>query len=133
MNKIRLILGDWSGDGHGKSEDIYVECNLDKDNLAKAFDAGVKKLEVDISDCCSDYEDSSIPRDIYQIIAAVDPKWTKKLLGEEEPENEYDYVEYKTFATLWMLTAQAGNPDLKWDFCEDSPYIAIGGYGLFGS
>ena len=30
--KIKLIIGDWSDDGHGKYEDFYIECNKTRDD-----------------------------------------------------------------------------------------------------
>jgi len=52
----KLCEGDWSGDGHEKSTDYYVKCNM---NPAEFYEKAVKIAKYDlIKDYCHNYEDN---------------------------------------------------------------------------
>lgn len=42
MNKMYLVLGDWSGDGHGKSEKVLVVSNKTVKEIQNAYKASCK-------------------------------------------------------------------------------------------
>lgn len=47
----RLVLGDWSKDGHGYSKDVLIECNCnDVVDIQNAYKASCKKLGVQFND-----------------------------------------------------------------------------------
>lgn len=140
MNRIQLVVGDWSHDGHNMTCDVFVECSLSRSELEDAFNKGVKKLGVNLTKYCEAYEDSSIPKDVYLKIAAVDPSLTRSKDGDtgtlkREDDVDFNYTDDQEYATLWMLTAKAGRPTMEWTLA-DIPYeqrICIGGYGLFST
>lgn len=138
MTQIQLVVGDWSDDGHGKTSTVVVEADCGKKHLEAAFKRGVEKLGVDVTDACEDYDDDEMPRTVYNTIKAVDPdlvtdSWSKLCFDDEEDHFEEDvvYMAPDMYAVLWMLTAKAGDPDLKWSIVADVPKINIGGYGFF--
>lgn len=42
MNKMYLVLGDWSGDGHGKYDKVLVESNKTVKEIQEAYKASCK-------------------------------------------------------------------------------------------
>ena len=122
MNKILLKLGDWSDDGHGKTEDVFIQCNLTMEELQAAYKKGSKKVGVNLSDdVCCEYEDSSIDDETRNELEKA---------GLELPYSEWG-IDATDFANLWMAIATIGNPDLKWEHDNlNVPTIDIGGYGL---
>jgi hypothetical protein len=59
-NTFLLTVGDWSGDGHGKTEDIIIESNRPHLEVIEAHQAGryTSGLHLDIE--CADYEEDSL-------------------------------------------------------------------------
>ncbi len=37
MKKIKLVIGDWSKDGHNQSEDVIINCNKSIEELQEAY------------------------------------------------------------------------------------------------
>lgn len=139
---VNLVVGDWSNDGHGISETITVNCNIDKDAIMAAYKAGSEKTGVDLVDgVCIDYEDNAIRKRDWDKLAAHgitleqvlgefkgSIKDAKKALARDEGFALYG----KAFAMIYMLMAKLGDPTLEYEVSEDdSPNINIGGYGLF--
>ena len=132
---VNLIVGDWSDNGHGKTETFTVNCNLDKKALEKAYKAGVKKTQVDLTkDVATNFEDNSISRD------AVDKlgKHGFKISDHSDDVPYPDEIDCEAslwsdgFATTWLFIARVGNPELEYEFVVDNTStINIGGYGLF--
>jgi hypothetical protein len=145
MSVIKLVVGDWSKDGHNQSDDVYVKVSFkDKGihpdvvkDVEKAYKEGSKKLGFDlVKDCCCDYEDNGIEQ-----------HFAKKL--QEQRVVSKDYFSFNkdlltrdgkcclddgpdTFADLYMSIAKFGNPAIEWDFFElEEGEIKIGGYGLY--
>lgn len=42
----KLVLGDWSKDGHKQSEDFLFDCNYDVHKIRQAYKDSCKKLEL---------------------------------------------------------------------------------------
>jgi len=60
MERFKLILGDWSDDGHGKTETFIVESNKPVDEAREAYFEAVKKTGIDFGEqVCRDYEDNT--------------------------------------------------------------------------
>lgn len=127
MNKIRLVLGDWSDDGHGKSKEFMIESSLKKLQLQEAYKIGAKKIGVSIIEFCSDYEDSKMPAKDFNIFNTLNSEFPTETKDEEV------WVDEDLYAKMYMMTCKAGHPELKWNFIVDDEWIDIGGYGLFGS
>jgi len=129
MFNVQLTVGDWSMDGHNQFRTVVVQSSLSRAKLEKAFKAGVKKLGVDISKMCADYEDNHITDKTMMIFAALD---SDMFILDGEPEEEGCYIEPDSFVKLYLLTCKAGDPTLYYEIVEPEN-INIGGYGLFGN
>jgi hypothetical protein len=136
-HQINLVLGDWSGDGHCYTATITVRCNLNKEQLEKAFKAGCKKTNVDFqNDVASQYEDSTISETVIEKLSKHGFK-IEDYSDDENPEEFHTgikgyYLSVDGYAAAWMFVAKIGNPELEYeDLTGNSPNINIGGYGLF--
>jgi hypothetical protein len=91
MPKIKFSIGDWSDDGHGKSETFLVKSNVPLIDLQEAYFEACNKLGVRLDGDkkikweppCSDYEDSVFPMEIYKHLKEQGVKMP-------EPEDTYD-------------------------------------------
>lgn len=63
--KIKLIAGDWSGDGHEITEIFFIQSNLSFQDLKKAFQKGCELTEVNFdTEVARRYGDNGISVDI---------------------------------------------------------------------
>lgn len=46
----KLVLGDWSKDGHGKCKEVLFDCNYDIHKIRQAYKDSCKKLGIMFSD-----------------------------------------------------------------------------------
>jgi hypothetical protein len=147
---VKLVVGDWSHDGHEKTESHVFE--ISTDNLNRDYALGVDILEIEhgttirnsLSILCSDYVDDTLPVELRNKLrksginfeemgdAAVLGKWCwdkeKGVSGYIETEDGTMSVD--TFVNLYFQIARLGNPLLTWKPL-DGETINIGGYGLF--
>ena len=136
-----LVAGDWSDDGHGKTDMAVIRSNLDSEQIGEAYEAGSKKLGFNfIDEVAADYEDSSI--DLEKLKALVDAgmsiketfkyeydiKEVEKVLADEDPEGYHLWAE--TYRDIYLFIVKLGNDDFRYEFSQGNT-INIGGYGLF--
>lgn len=133
---ISLVLGDWSGDGHSKTDIVNISSNLSKKEIEKAYSLGTKKIGFDlINDVCADYEDNNLSAEHWEIL---------KKFGYKEDNIPGDPVDEKDdhagilvwsdgFVDLYLFIVKLGNDTFQGKILEekDNPTIRIGGYGLF--
>jgi len=131
QHTINLVLGDYSHDGHSRTDTVTIISNLEKKDVVKAYKKGCEKVGFNLTDdVCADYEDMAMPAEIAEKLkaAGIDPNDFVEVLDENL---SFDY-NGGAFAELWLRIAQLGNPDFKYKVTEDeSPNINIGGYGLY--
>lgn len=132
MTEITLCVGDWSNDGHGRTEDIIVDiAGLGASRLRNAYARGAEKTGVDISTICEGYEENFLsPDDIEKLSAFGIIVATR---GDDMGDSGA-YVSPGEYARLWMLIATVGDPSLDWRILPDNrEWVDIGGYGCFSS
>lgn len=129
---INLVMGDWSGDGHSKTETVTILSNLKKADVEKAYKAGVKKTKVKFSeDVARNYEDGVITTETVAALAKHGFK-IEDYSEDEEPGDRGYGLWTDGYSLAWLFVAQVGNPNFKYEVInDDSPNINIGGYGLF--
>ena len=150
-HRIKLVSGDDTGDGHGKSTDFTIMSNLDEEELGNAYNQGVKILNFDVASW-SNFDaapDCVLP-----------PEACKKFeehgfgLSSDDVDDDDDddngsgggggggggggsstKVRIDCFQRdlpmLWLFTAKLGAPWLEYNFTADRRII-IGGHSLFG-
>jgi len=129
-HRIDLILGDPSGDGHGKSQTVVINSSLSKHELLAPYQAGTKLVGFDfINEVCEQHEDCRMKRE-----------YKTKLLELGFPdfyEDGFDqdtcYIDQELFAQIFLFICKLGDTLFEYQIVESNSYINIGGYGLFGS
>ena len=131
-----ITIGDFSGDGHQKTQDFYIRSNKTRDELREAWFAAKNIVPEELwpSTLCSEYEDCKMSPDTITQLQA---------LGAPLPENPLWVTEEDMFKlTLWFLK-QGDNeahfehieapslmfcgPDAKGRFSESIGYGCSGG------
>ena len=131
LYQVKLVVGDWGGDGHEKTKEFYIETSYDEKKILAAYRAGSKKLGFDFqNDVASEYEDSDLKK-----------SHLKKLRDagiEVNIEDEEEYKDQKTvpidvviFRDIWLHIAKLGDAGFTYELVKSSATLNIGGYGLF--
>jgi len=139
MHKINLIVGDWSNDGHEKTEDIRFNASLDKENIEKAYKKGIKIVGKEFLTLCEEYEQNTIPKKLFMQICALESRlinysdFNETIEELNASDESYYSISPLQFAVMYMAIAAQGNVKLTWelDILPISSYINVGGYGLF--
>lgn len=98
---INIQIGDWSGDGHGKCEDVFFESNLPTKEVREAYFAAMKKCpHLSPESFCHDCLDFEIPKKLIRDAKKAGYKIEPDGFG---PEGMAAY-------TAWFCTL--GNPKL---------------------
>ena len=143
-----LVLGDWSGDGHGKSEKVLVESNKTVKEIQKAYKASCKLTGVsfnhneDFTERKRDY----IEKQNYHIATEYEQGWevsdeAKQALrdagydvdkhfafGIDEDEDQIEDNDV-IFLHLWTEFVKLSLPDLIINkLPEDNSIPVINGY-----
>lgn len=142
---ITLVAGDWSHDGHGMTDNIFIKSNLTHKQIEKAYKAGAKKIGIDlVEDVCEEYEDTRLPEDLFMKLEEtgfdvqslhpyLDTKWSEEELEDIRSGQEDVHLYGDKFAEIYLHFCKIGNPDFQYEIVSDSaPRIHIGGYGCFG-
>lgn len=128
MNRISLLMGDGSKDGHGETESLLIEVNVTRKKLEKAYKKGARKLGYDFEvKAASEYGKRKLTKKVFKKL---------KELGWPVPagfERCGLLLDTDTYADIWIFLAKLGNPELEVyvqtpDGVDELP---IGGYALF--
>ena len=133
MNTIKIVVGDWSDDGHGKTDSFVYQSSATEEEMKEAYNKTCKVLGFDpCKTYFRGYEESSMPNTDYEKIV--------KLLGSEfgdeafceDGEPEAREFSSNELAALWIEMVKYSLPDIEIKEMEDDiSQINIGGYGLF--
>jgi hypothetical protein len=135
-NIIKLMMGDWSGDGHKGTYDFYIKTNFSRNEVVEAFERGVTKIDFNITEFCSEFEDNSLTKEQFEhLVDCGFPEygcWYYKWFKNEGRLDEIDWValSQEEFAEIYCFTVRQGNPEFRYVRLEHNS-IDIGGYGLF--
>jgi len=151
MHKTKIEIGDWSGDGHGKSESFLIESNFNRAQIVAAYDKGKEIIGLEksvrvyvggappnhyeertmfkgIDDFCEEYEDNTLPEHYIHLLGM------HGVLDVVNDKGElFDgYCCYSDqFVEIYLGTAKLGDPAFQYKIVSDNvPSIDIGGYGL---
>ena len=134
MYQFHLSIGDWSGDGHGRSEDFTVASNAPVEAHYKIPEV----TEVDIESICSEYGEDEIDAETVQVLKDMGFQFENSSgMGE-------GIVNVPEMARLWIFLLQKADPSLKLEIKDDDipnlqfcgaddkgRHIGKVGYGLF--
>lgn len=130
METIRLVVGDWSGDGHEKTQTIYIESNLSTDQLTKAYKNGCKVIGFKLIDyIADDYLDDAIGEDEINKLQTTGFD-ISKIKTEPDFNGRTASLYVQNYVDIYLHIVKLGNPKFKFEIVNP-PYLNIGGYGLF--
>lgn len=138
----KLVLGDWSDDGHGISKDFLFDCNYDVHKIRQAYKDSCRKLGVTFNynedytglglrygskrQVWTEYEDNSITKTAFEILNNVG---CFDEIDYYEDGSEYYLEEYKDCAKLIMNFIALSMPeDFTYKLIEQQNYECINGY-----
>lgn len=131
-------IGDWSGDGHMRSEEYMVRSKKPVKDVREAHFRAPERLGFEIGDICGEYEESKIKE---EILAKINP------LGYEfKDSDEIDGAIHPTgreVVNLWTFLLNKVDPALELEviampsvnfYGHDSQnrHLGVPGYGIFG-
>jgi hypothetical protein len=155
---VNLLLGDQSGDGHGKTNIVSIQSNLDAFSVAEAYEKGVEIIGVDlINDVAEGYEDNTLVQSDFDKLVkhgfTFEEDSSLEDLDEDDDIEDFDdelesdleleedddllndeepiHLYEDTFVRIYLFIAKTGNPDFEYHLTDVNNIIAIGGYGLF--
>lgn len=127
---VRVVLGDWSDDGHGKTETYLVELegvDVSDEVLNANYQAMTARVGVDLADVCADYEEYSAPLEFLEKVQeagfAPTPHPGRTFSAEDEDFKETD------LSALAVLMFYVGHEveNFAWRLVEDEVPTLIGG------
>jgi hypothetical protein len=133
-NKIKLCVGDYDNDGHGRYKIYSFEYNKTVPELQKGYKESVSKTGVHIVEkVCRCYEDSGIPKSLLETILKNHPSKLLQMIVDNSEEEFCELDDYASgFCEIYLEFVKMSIPDLVWkNVEEETPVIQIGGYGLF--
>lgn len=141
LNTIKIVVGDWSQDGHNNTEDFYIKTNVAVDVLQDIFTENSKKLEFNLRSYCTDYEDNEIPtEDLMSVLNKLSVNIEELELDDfydddEEDEEEKYYFNPESWFKLFCHICKYEQPTLIIEHVSVlyANTIEIGGYGLFSN
>ena len=133
----RVIIGDWSDDGHGKCDNIEFSSNLTREEIQDAYEKAKAEHKVDFALFCNEYEDDKLPDDVSDRLknAGIDVDAIRKEGGDFWYNDQWDTFGVRSFFLLLMEFIKCGNPNFVYIPDESAPYLKLGnsqmGYGLY--
>ena len=138
MYKFYLTIGDWSGDGHGRSKDFLIESNVPAETVREVHYKIKDATGVDIESVCSGYEEDEIDGETVAALKAMGFNFENSTgMGD-------GIVSVSEMARLWLFLLKKADPMLELRVCDDDiprlqfygldengRHIGDVGYGLF--
>lgn len=138
--KFKMLVGDWSGDGHGESETFIVETNASSiKDVEVAYDKATDLTGVHpIQSICSEYEDPLITKKDIDKLKAHNinvADYAEEVYNKEDREE--GNLSFQCRADAWvefiLAFIKLGNPLLECKVVDDEfPTFDAGGYGILG-
>lgn len=140
---VQVVVGDWSNDGHGRTETFFIRSSLNGSELARAHAAGSSIVGFSLKDdVCTGYENSLITK--AQLLKLQELGMTyetenrtddEDLITTDYRDREIEpsfYIGREDFFNFYLFIATLGNPEFKYELIKPGK-VNIGGYGLFSS
>lgn len=137
-SSYKIIVGDWSGDGHGKTQEFTVvfQNDVSQEELQATFEKNILTIGFDPRNVCVDYEDNVLPQSLVDLL-----KNHGLVFDDTNEEDEFEILDdgislyAETYFCILMHFYTYGT-DREWSL-DTSPTLfgtwgpQGGGYGLF--
>lgn len=134
--KWKITLGDWSDDGHGKTETFVIETNVPFKYIVEYYKKSVEKYLDFSTYVCAEYGDSSINMEQIELFESIgmDMSYYKEEFDNEDERfwvAKEDYVDL-----LLMFVGLSSNKKIEYSIITDKlpefvRHASMFGYGLF--
>jgi len=148
MQKIDIVLGDWSSDGHGKSDKVTILVNKTPQEMKLAYKASCKALGISFNhnddftevkpldnyteqynaenarQVCADYRETQINQWVLDILKDKCSQFIKPEVMEEIEAND-TYINHDTFVGLLMGFVSYSLPKFKWEYPDASDKVPV--------
>lgn len=150
--KINIVLGDWSDDGHGKTDKVLLEVNKTKVEMQNAYKNSCKTLGVSFNHnddftgiepqnpnrlIAVEYDDSRIPLEAFNILK--ENGFDLDFINYSD--KDFIYIGEREFVELLMRFIRFSLPGFEWEYVKDETEYFNGywdsnlniqlGYGLY--
>ena len=132
MQIVNLVLGDWSNDGHGKTEVRSFYCSHSAAEIKAAYAIAITNNRA-LKDIADDYEDAVLTDEHIDALTAISfPVDTMEWFGEDnQTDDESAYITKDEFVDLFWHLVKIGNSEITHTHVGDNITVNIGGYGFF--
>lgn len=138
MFKFRMIIGDWSGDGHEKTEEFIIDSNLPIHLVREAHYKIYDKTGINIEEICSEYEEDELSP------VTVEQLRNMGFHFENPTGMGIEAMTPHEMMRIWLFLLQQADPSLQLEIATDEipnfqffgfdpkgRHIGSIGYGLF--
>lgn len=127
------VIGDWSADGHGASENFTFKTNKTQEELTAIHNSCEGVLGFKIKDICGEYEENELSREIEQ--ALIDASF-----GDIPNEGRDLYGDMKLWMgpssviKLWLKLLEFLDPTCRIELVQQPSWHPrdVPGYGVLG-
>lgn len=129
--RYRITLGDWSGDGHGKTKIFDVEVNgATLEQLKENYLLNIDKIGFDPQRICEDYEDATWPSDVIDWLEVVGFKFPEYYDRYEEYSDEA--LDLEVYADMLMFFTTRGLDGVEYKFVKTEDLFGESAGGSYG-
>jgi hypothetical protein len=132
--KIELIIGDWSYDGHGRMDSIPLIIKVENgDNVVKALENAenvlLEQYNIDLTLWFAEYEDNKINKDDVEKLVKLGVEFNKKEIDENG--NLIVWLADE-FYEIWKQLIVKANPNISIERIELKPFCSkCSCYGIY--
>jgi hypothetical protein len=149
-NTLKLVVGDWSSDGHNQSEFFYFDSNLSEAEVKAAYLEAVKKCGVGLhrpargekhKAICTEYEERTFPLELKAKLESIGVDF-EKVGGSEIVFGSWGDFGAEGVAQLFLQLVKGVRPDFEYEIINDRVPCVNGfwskdfnfsfGYGVYG-
>lgn len=121
MYPCYIHVGDWSNDGHEKSDKIYLQTSHDPADLFIWLKNALTQLGIKPDELWGEYEQFTLADDTIEKLKAGNVAWE---LADEH------WFQPEDAAELMLQIIKTQVPDLTWEYSqEETPCLNIPAYG----
>lgn len=136
MHTINLVIGDWSGDGHGYKDTYTISSNLQPGEILLAFKAASSLIGLNIEDLFDDIDRCYLTIEQLKILEKTgfpikeifDYAFHLKNPNMELSSNIT--ISPRDYLDIYLHIVKLGNSKFEYTLLSGNS-LCIGGYGLF--
>lgn len=132
--KIELVVGDWSNDGHGRMDKIPLIIKVENgDDVVKALENAenvlLEQYNIDLSAWFAEYEDNKINKDDVEKLVKLGVEFDKKEIDENGDLTIWLADE---FYEIWKQLIVKANSNISIERIELKSFCSkCSGYGIY--